>query len=173
MLYTVCTSQVNIQYSSISSRSRDVFTLMFFSGSETKNKLLCTACNSVSIVFNSSHRLFSLYFFLPHLTHNMHVNREKKTLQLHKFLFIKHTLFQCNTVFSAVNTYGCRRQWLTEKGRKNIGNVNALCVFLFDVYDIFKCAIRETVNRWVKRATQHTREEKTHDWSKKNMRTYK
>lgn len=90
MLYTVCTCQVNIQYSSISSRSRDVFTLMFLVA--VKPKTNSSACNSVSIVFNSSHRLFSLYFFLPYLTHNMHVNckSRKKNLQLHKFLFIKY-----------------------------------------------------------------------------------
>lgn len=143
MLYTVCTCQVNIQYSSILSRSRDVFTLMFLVA--VKPKTNSSACNSVSIVFNSSHRLFLLYFFLPYLTHNMHVNwkSRKKNLQLHKFLFIKYTLFQCNTVFSAVNTYGCRRQWLTEKERKEKKKhwkcKCFMCVFVWCIRYISMC----------------------------------
>lgn len=59
---------------------------------------------------------------------------------------------------------------MTESKRnENIGNVNALCMFLFDVYDIFPCTIRTTVNRRVKRATAHTQLKKKK--KKKKMHT--
>lgn len=44
--------------------------LSLFCGSETKTN--SSTCNSVSIVFNSFIVSF-LYFFLPYLTHNMHL----------------------------------------------------------------------------------------------------